>query len=61
MATDEGIVAIERRMMDIMLRYGVDETSLPRWRQLFAMKEDFERRMGKSVESVLGLRTVVPL
>ncbi len=61
MATDEGIVAIERRMMDVMLRYGVDETSLTRWRQLFAMKEDFERRMGESVESVLGLRTVVPL
>ena len=54
-------MAIERRMMDVMLRYGVDETSLPRWRQLFAMKEDFERRMGESVESVLGLRTVVPL
>lgn len=59
MATGDGIVAIERRMMDIMLRYGIDETSLPRWRTLFAMKEDFERRMGCSVESVLGLCTIV--
>ena len=59
MATGDGIVAIERRMMDIMLRYGIDETSLPRWRTLFAMKEDFEGRMGCSVESVLGLCTIV--
>lgn len=59
MATSEGIVAIERRMMDIMLRYGVDETSLPRWRKLFSMKDDFERRMGSSVEAVLGLRTIM--
>ena len=59
MATGDGIVAIERRMIDIMLRYGIDETSLPRWRTLFAMKEDFERRMGCSVESVLGLCTIV--
>lgn len=59
MATGDGIVAIERRMMDIMLRYGIDETSLPRWRTLFAMKEAFERRMGCSVESVLGLCTIV--
>ena len=46
-------------MMDIMLRYGIDETSLPRWRQLFAMKAEFEQRMGCSVESVLGLCTIV--
>ena len=59
MATGDGIVAIERRMMDIMLRYGIDETSLPRWRKLFSMKDDFERRMGCSVESVLGLCTIV--
>ena len=59
MATGDGIVAIERRMMDIMLRYGIDETSLPRWRQLFAMKAEFEQRMGCSVESVLGLCTIV--
>ena len=61
MATGEGIVAIERRMMDIMLRYGIDETSLPRWRQLFAMKAEFEQYMGCSVESALGLCTLVAI
>ena len=61
MATGEGIVAIERRMMDIMLRYGIDETSLPRWRQLFAMKSEFEQRMERSVESALGLCTLVAI
>ena len=61
MATGEGIVAIERRMMDIMLRYGIDETSLPRWRQLFAMKAEFEQYMGRSVESALGLCTLVAI
>ena len=61
MATGEGIVAIERRMIDIMLRYGVDHTSVPRWRRLFEMKAEVEQRMGKSVESVLGLCTSVTL
>jgi len=52
----EGIVLLERRLVDIVLRYGLDaENLLPRWKSLFAIKEELETAMGCSVEEALGL------
>lgn len=52
-----GIVVLEKRLVDIIRRYGLDAENVPsRWAALFAIKEDFERRMGMTVEAVLELR-----
>lgn len=51
-----GIVVLEKRLVDIIRRYGLDAENVPsRWAALFSIKEDFERRMGVTVEEVLEL------
>ena len=52
-----GIVVLEKRLVDIIRRYGLDAENVPsRWEALFAIKEDFERRMGMMIEDALELR-----
>ena len=52
-----GIVVLEKRLVDIIRRYGLDAANVPsRWAALFAIKEDFERRMGVTIEEALELR-----
>ena len=52
-----GIVVLEKRLVDIIRRYGLDAENVPsRWAALFAIKEDFERRMGMTIEEALELR-----
>lgn len=58
-ALPEGIVLLERRLVDIVRRYGLDaENLLTRWESLFAIKEELETSMGCSVEEVFGLKAV---
>lgn len=54
LAMAEGFVLMEKRMMDVALRYGgVNEHTLAKWRETFRIKADFERAMGRSLYSVL--------
>lgn len=54
LAMAEGFVLMEKRMLDVALRYGgVNDQILAKWRATFDIKHDFERRMGCSVYSLL--------
>ena len=44
---------MEKRMMDVALRYGVNEYSVRKWRRTFEIRDDFEERMGCTVYSLL--------
>jgi hypothetical protein len=44
---------MEKRMLDVGLRYGINEFSLRKWQATFNIKVDFEQRMGCSVYSLL--------
>ena len=44
---------MEKRMLDVGLRYGINEFSLRKWQATFSIKAKFERRMGCSVYSLL--------
>ena len=58
-ASADGLVVLEKRMVDIVMRYGIDECNLlARWDQLFAIKKELEALMDASVEDVLGLKAV---
>lgn len=52
-----GFVLMEKRMLDVAVRYGVDvgvsPYSVRKWRKKFQIRDDFERRMGCSVYDVL--------
>lgn len=53
LALPEGFVLMEKRMIDVALRHGVHEHIIPKWKATFAIKDYFEKRMGKSIYSVL--------
>lgn len=59
-ATSDGIVALEVRLVDIVMRYGFDtQNTIKRWQRCFELKRELEAIMGKKVEDVLGLKTIV--
>ncbi len=53
LALAEGICLIEKRCMDVALRYGVDALTVPKWRALFNVQAEIEAAIGRSVYSVL--------
>ncbi|MBT3322540.1 MAG: HD domain-containing protein [Anaerolineae bacterium] len=48
-----GHCLIEKRMVDVALRYGTSKYSVPRWKAFFKIKEDFEKEIGCSIYSLL--------
>lgn len=52
-ALHSGYVLMEKRMVDISMRHGVHEGTVKRWQELFDIKEYFEKKMGRSIYSVL--------
>ena len=52
-AMPHGYVLIEKRFVDVALRYGTTAHTAERWRAFFAVRDGFEKRLGKSVYSLL--------
>jgi hypothetical protein len=53
LAMASGFVLMEKRMMDVALRYGINEYTVSKWRALFAIKEQLEGVIGCSVYDLL--------
>ena len=53
LAVDYGFVILEKRFVDVTRRYGVMEGYIRGWEVAFAIKEEFEKRMGCSIYDVL--------
>lgn len=53
LAVDYGFVILEKRFVDVTRRYGIMEGYIKGWEVAFAIKEDFESRMGCSIYDVL--------
>lgn len=53
LAVDYGFCILEKRFVDVARRYGVWQNTVERWNVTFAIKEQFESRMGCSVYDVL--------
>jgi putative nucleotidyltransferase with HDIG domain len=52
-ALPNGFTLIEKRLVDVALRHGVNEYTIPKWKAFFESKLHFEKKMGKSLYSVL--------
>lgn len=48
-----GNCLIEKRMIDVALRRGINEYTLPKWRAFFDIQHEFEAQMGQSIYAVL--------
>ncbi len=53
LALPSGFCLMEKRLMDVVMRYGFDEHTLARWRGFFAVKEQIESAIGGPVYEVL--------
>lgn len=53
LALPSGFCLLEKRLVDVTLRYGVHEATIPRWKKVFAIKQMFEEKMGFSIYDVL--------
>ena len=52
-ALPSGFCLLEKRLLDVALRYGIHERIILKWKATFEIKDEFERYMGKSIYKVL--------
>lgn len=52
-ALPSGFCLIEKRLMDVALRHGVNEYSVSRWKAYLQLQRDFEQAIGQSIYRVL--------
>ena len=48
-----GFCLLEKRIVEMTMRSGFNELTLPRWKSTFEIKEYFEEKIGKSIYEVL--------
>ncbi|MBU3191842.1 HD domain-containing protein [Clostridium bowmanii] len=53
LALPTGYCLMEKRMLDVAMRHGVNEYTIKKWETTFENKSFFEERIGKSIYSVL--------
>ena len=49
---NEGVCLMEKRLVNVVLRHGTAPGIREKWQAYFAIKEDLERRMGRSLYSL---------
>jgi hypothetical protein len=49
LALPSGICMIEKRLVDVSLRYGTNEHTVPRWKAYFDIQQSFEKVFGCSI------------
>jgi hypothetical protein len=53
LALPEGFCLIEKRMVDVALRRGINAYTLPKWRAFLQLQKEFEAVIGQSIYSLL--------
>lgn len=53
LALPQGFCLLEKRLVDVALRHGLNDTTLPRWRALFDLLAHFDAAVGGSVYALL--------
>ncbi|MBZ9686953.1 HD domain-containing protein [Clostridium estertheticum] len=53
LALHNGFSLIEKRLIDVALRHGVNEYNVPKWKAFMELKQYFNEKIGKSIYSIL--------
>ena len=53
LALPSGCCLMEKRMVDVALRYGVNEYTVPKWEAVLQIKAGFEDVLGRSIYELL--------
>ena len=55
LALPDGFCFLEKRFVDVAMRYGVNEYTTKRWGAIYDIKKYFEKIAGKSIEEILEI------
>lgn len=55
LALPDGFCFLEKRFVDVAMRYGVNEYTTKRWGAIYDIKKYFEKIVGKSIEEILEI------
>lgn len=53
LALPQGICLLEKRLVDVVLRHGVHDYVVPKWKALIGIQHQFETQMGCSIYDIL--------
>ena len=53
LAQPGGFCLIEKRLVDVVLRYGVNEFTIPKWKAFTQIQRQFEQVIGRSIYTLL--------
>ena len=53
LALPSGFCLLEKRIVDVVMRYGFNEFTLKKWKATFEIQKYFEERIGTSIYSIL--------
>lgn len=53
LTTPRGFCLLEKRLVDVALRYGINDLTVPKWKATLAIKEKFEKELGMSIYDLL--------
>ncbi|HIY29226.1 MAG TPA: HD domain-containing protein [Firmicutes bacterium] len=53
LATSKGFCLMEKRWVNVVMRYGPNPYMVPKWKATYKIKEHFEKQMGVSVYEIL--------
>jgi hypothetical protein len=53
LTTSRGFCLLEKRLVDVALRYGINDLTVSKWKATFRIKEKFETEIGMSVYNLL--------
>jgi hypothetical protein len=53
LALPSGFCLMEKRLVDVVMRYGTNPLTIPKWKAYFAIQHDFEREIGQSIYNLL--------
>lgn len=53
LATSDGFCLIEKRLIDVVLRNGLAELTIPKWQKIFEIKQNIEKAIRSSIYKVL--------
>jgi len=53
LALPNGFCLIEKRLIDVVMRYGFNQYAIPKWEAIFDIKHEFDRAIGGSIYNLL--------
>jgi len=53
LALPSGFCLIEKRLMDVALRYGLNDYTLLKWKATLNLQQEFEQAIGQSIYGIL--------